>query len=299
MASPTHSQGSEATVNSPETTAIDSSVTSETYSSRRRFVLPRGVAAQQVYAAPNSVFVGRIESLRSRSASPRLHRTIRSPALSVAQRRAQTAEAAAAAAKKRADEADAQSRHASHAAEAALAEARAAHDAVEKKTASVAANAAAGMSNAAAEVEGRVAEMAAAFEKRASSAVEQFAQQLDAGMKAAATSTATTAKIDTQAAIQGMRCELEAQVAEMRKSSQRTNEEMKKELQELSQDFKNFIEQLNKFQPASVVGVRGEKEQIRAVVDQKLNQQAARIDNLAATVQETAQTAAVDRKSVV
>ena len=88
--------------------------------------------------APNTSYVQRMGSVRARSALPRPQRTISPSKLSVAQRRAQIAEAKAESTFSGVGVVADQTRHARSVAEAAIAEARSVHDEVSSNIAEVA-----------------------------------------------------------------------------------------------------------------------------------------------------------------
>ena len=113
-----------------------------------------------------------------------------------------------------------QTRHARAVAEAAIAEARSARDEVSSKLNEVAKRANVGASSIAANLTGKVQQVAAHFEAQTSQAIGQVAQQLEREVKAVATSTAATAEKMTRVVVEDVRRKSQAQFDNIRADSQ-------------------------------------------------------------------------------
>ena len=218
MSSPSeaHSEKS-VTVSSP--LATDATI-EDTASSAQGMGPPPGVVVTVLTDAPNTSYARRMRDVRARSAWPRPRRTFSPSKLSVAQRRAQIAEAKAESAFSGVGDVAEQARHARSVVEAAIAKAQSVRGEVSSRMAKVAQRSDVSVSNVADALTGRVQQVAAHFEAHTSHAVGQVAQQLEKEVQAVATSTAATAEKTTRAAMDDIRRDFQAQFEQTRAESQ-------------------------------------------------------------------------------
>ena len=111
------------------------------------------------------------------------------------------------------------------------------------------------------------------------------AQQLEKEIEAAASSTAATAEIHMCTAVEGMRRDVQAQIEKTRVDAQRRDEETQKTIQQIAAGLEQLTKQLNDFRPVNVEHVGVAQQQVAENVEQRLNLQSNRIDNVTESVQ--------------
>ena len=80
---------------------------------------------------------------------------------------------------------------------------------------------------------------------------ETVTQQLEREIHAAAMSTATTAKIQTCVAVEGMCRDVQAQFEQNRADALRREEESQRKVEQIAEQLHKLTNQLNQFRPAS------------------------------------------------
>ena len=235
--------------------------------------------------APNSAFERRRAMTRARSASPGLRRSLSPLGISVAQRRAQLTEQVAESAMSGVGRVADETRRAREVAEAAIAEAKSVHGEVQSKVASLTARADASAAHAVEVLSGRVQEVAEQSQVQTSRVAVAVAQQLEKEIEAAASSTAATAEIHTRTAVEGMRRDVQAQIEQTRADAQRRDEETQKTIQQIAAGLEQLTKQLNDFRPVNVEHVGVAQKQVSENIEQRLNLQSNRIDDVTESVQ--------------
>ena len=239
-------------VSSPH--AADSTV-EDTASSTRRFGVPPGVSVQHVSMPPNAAFERGRRTVRTRSASPRLHRTISPSSLSVAQQRARTAEQKADTAISGVEDVASRVEHARRVAEEAIASSRTVHADVTAKLSDVASRSIASVSGVAAEVEGKIREMAAQTEAQTSRAVAD-------------------SQVKTREFVEEHRRDLEAKLTQNQAEARQTAQDAKAAFDNLSTRLGDITAQLTQMNAAQGVEVTTGKEQLSAEFSARLQLQA-------------------------
>ena len=110
-------------------------------------------------------------------------------------------------------------------------------------------------------------------------------QQLESEIKAAATSTAATAELNTRIVVEGVRRDIQAQIEQTRADVHRRDEEARQQMAEISVGLAALTTQLNQFKSASTHVVAGTQKQMSDAVDHRLNVQSQRMDTLNENVQ--------------
>ena len=76
-------------------------------------------------------------------------------------------------------------------------------------------------------------------------------RQLESEIKAAAMSTTTTAKVNTRAAVEGMRRDVQAQIEQTRADAQWHDEDAQRKVDRIAVELATLTKQLNEFKPVS------------------------------------------------
>ena len=236
---------------------------------------------------PNTVFTRGIAAVRSRSASPRPHRSLSPLGVSVAQRRAQLAAQSAATAVSGVGRIEAETRRVRDLVEATSAEAKSVRGEVESRIAELAAASQASASQLAEQVATQVTKVAEYTDAQASRVAADVTARLGKEVQAAASSAAATAEIMTRTMVEGARRDIQAQIDANRADTLRQTEETKAQVQNISAQLAKLTEQLNQFRPASEKNVGEGYENMSASFQEKFNTQQQEIHNLSTVVLET------------
>ena len=221
-----------------------------------------------VPTAPNSTFSSRLSDVRARSASPRPRRTITPTELSVAQRRARTAELKADTAYSSVGMVADQSRYARAVAESAIAEARSVHEEVASKMEEVAKHFDASASNVAENVTGKLREVTAHTEAHTSRAVDNL-------------------EVKTREYVEGQRRDLEARMEQERAETRRDAEQTRVAVDNLSAQLSQLVTQLAEQKAArstTDAPIDATRAQLVPEVDTRLQLQSQRIDTISDSV---------------
>ena len=109
-----------------------------------------------------------------------------------------------------------------------------------------------------------VEEIAAHSEAQTLRIADVVTQQLEREIQAAATSSATTAEVQTHTVVEGMRSEVQAQIEQNRADAQRSDETTQRSVQQIEADVAHWTKQLNEFRPVSEKNVGDVKKEISA-----------------------------------
>ena len=145
---------------------------------------------------------------------------------------------------------------------------------------------------------GQVQQAAERTEAQASRAIGTAVQQLEAEIRVVASSATAASERVAKMAVADTRSDLEAQLDQIRAESLRRDADSEKRLYEISNNLSVLTEQLNKFHPASAASVVDSEAKLSSVMEEKLNLQSNRIDEVSQSVQK-AQKVTLDNTEIL
>ena len=240
--------------------------------------------------APNTTYSGRAITQRSRSVSPRLRRA-RSPQLSVAQLRAQTAEEKADTAISRTGYIEDQAQRAQRAANEAIAEARVVRGEVAMRMDRLVQQAEISTSSAIGALVGQVTQASEQQWQRTSRTVGAVAQQLEHEIGAASSRVAAASEDRMRKTVSEMHARMQAQLDEARAEAACRDATNKAQMQDISVQLAILTEQLNRYRPASVKDVEGSEQRMSSAVAEQLNAHSNSIAFVSKSVEKAQQSA--------
>ena len=252
---------------------------------------PLSAPTQAILNAPNTTYARRLRNVRSHSVSPRPRRTFSPSSLSVAQRRAQTAEMKADTALSHAGALTDQTIRAQSAAAEAISTAQSVREQVESRMMEFSRQAEISASSAKGEMVEQLERVVAQTEAQTSHTAARVVHQLEQDIQVAASSATATSENLTRAAVADVRRDIQAQLEQNRADSQRRDAESKVKVDKIAADLATLTEQLNQFKPASTSDVMGSQLLLSSTVEDRLSLQSQRIDTVSESAQQAHKTA--------